>query len=147
MKFKSRPNGRIVHNVKFHFTGCVDFLTVLRSYLNKKLELPLVKLNNTHSRSEQSNRVCMLEYSGRKNIKKIYDYIYKDCGEFYIPRKKEKFEEIICALSEKSLSEMGLIAGTPETVISSQAKKLEGSSTIPGMEVESSDSKCPTLTE
>lgn len=147
MKFKSRPKGRIIQNVKFHFTGCIDFISKLENYLNEKIGLSIVKINRTHSRPEQSDRVCMLEYSGRKNIKKFYDYIYKDCEEFYIPRKKEKFEEIICALSEKSLSELGLIAGTPEMVISSQAKKLEGSSTIPEMEVESSDSKCPTLTE
>jgi len=42
---------------------------------------------------------------------------------------------------------MGLIAGKPEKAISSQADKTEGSSTIPEMEVESSDSKCPTLSE
>lgn len=66
-------------------------------------------------------------------------------ASIYGERKKAKFEKILCALSEKSLSEMGLIAGTPETVISSQAHKCEGSTTIPEMEVESSDSKCPTL--
>lgn len=147
MKFKSRPNGRIIHNVKFHFTGCNDILTTLRNYLNETLELPFVKINNTHSRPEQSKCIGMLEYSGRKSIKKFYDFIYKDCGEYYIHRKKEKFEEIICALSEKSLSEMGLTAGTPEMVISNQAEKSEGSSTIPEMEVEASASKCPTLTE
>jgi hypothetical protein len=147
MKFKSRPSGRIVHNVKFHFTGCKDMLIKLENYLNNAIGLPIVKINSTHSRPEQSDRIGMLEYSGRKNVKKFYDYIYKDCGEFYIPRKKEKFEEIICALSEKSLSEMGLTAGTPEMVISNQAEKSEGSSTIPEMEVELSDSKCPTLSE
>ena len=88
----------------------------------------------------------MMEYSGRGNIKKLYDFMYKDCGNLYIKRKKEKFEEIICAFDEKSSNETGLIAGTPEMVISSQAKiNLEGSSTIPEMEVESSDSKCPAL--
>ncbi len=147
MKFKSRPNGRIIHNVKFHFTGCNDILNSLKDYLNKTLGLPLVKINNTHSRPEQSDHVGMLEYSGRKSIKKFYDYIYKDCGEYYIHRKKEKFEEIICALSEKSLSEMGLIAGTPEMAISSEAGIPERSTTIPEMEVGGSPSKCPTLSE
>lgn len=41
----------------------------------------------------------------------------------YGERKKAKFEKILCALSEKSLSEMGLIAGTPEMAISSEAGK------------------------
>ena len=76
----------------------------------------------------------------------IFSFFHRLC--LYLKRKKEKFEEIFCALSEKSLSEMGLTAGTPEMVISNQAvDNTEGSSTIPEMEVESSDSKCPTLTE
>lgn len=57
--------------------------------------------------------------------------------------KKAKFEEIFCASEEKSSEDTSLIAGTPEMVISSQASKSEeGSSTIPEMGVESSDSKC-----
>ena len=89
-----------------------------------------------------------MEYSGRGNLKKLYDFMYKDCEDLYIIRKKKKFEEIFCALDEKSSSETGLIAGTPEMVISSQAvDDTEGSSTIPEMEVESSDSKCPALNE
>ena len=89
-----------------------------------------------------------MEYSGRKNIKSFYDFLYKDATVF-LPRKKKKFEEIICALSEKSLSEMGLIAGTPEMVISSQASsnEVEGSSTTPEMVVEASASECPTPNE
>ena len=90
----------------------------------------------------------MMEYSGRGNIKKLYDFMYKDCEDLYIKRKKEKFEEIICAFDEKSSNETRLIAGTSETIISSQAEiNSEGSSTIPEMEVESSDSKCLALNE
>ena len=44
---------------------------------------------------------------------------------------------------------MGLIAGTPETVISSQASsdEVEGSSTTSEMMVEVSTSECPTPNE
>ena len=54
----------------------------------------------------------------------------------------------ICANNKKLLFETRLTAGTPEMVISNQATDLnsvEGSSTIPEMEVESSDSKCLAL--
>lgn len=146
-KCKSGVRERIIHNVKFHFTGCIDFISGLQQYLIDKVEFKKNKLNIYH-RDYQSDKNCMMEYSGRGNIKKLYDFMYKDCDDLYLKRKKEKFEEIICALDEKSSSETGLIAGTPETVISSQAKlNLEGSSTIPEMEVESSDSKCPALSE
>ena len=59
--------------------------------------------------------------------------------------KYQKFNNIFCAIEEKSSIETGLIAGKPEMVISSQADFSEGSSTIPEMEVESSDSKCLAL--
>lgn len=58
------------------------------------------------------------------------------------------FKSIICANNKKLLFETRLTAGTPEMVISNQATDLnsvEGSSTIPEMEVESSDSKCLAL--
>lgn len=145
VKDKNCKNGsriRIIHNVKCHFTGTIKFLEKLKEFLFT-IGLPVVKINTC----PKNPLIGMLEYSGRKNLKKLYDFMYKDCQNLYLKRKKEKFEEIFCALSEKSLSELGLIAGTPETVISSQATNVEGSSTIPEMEVESSDSKCPTLSK
>ena len=133
---------RIVHNVKITFTGNTKFITSLQDVLVHKLQLSYTKLN--FSKSKGAKHVCTLEYSGRKNIHKFYSYMYKDATIFSI-RKYNKFKEIICALEEKSSSETGLIAGTPEMVISSEASKEERSSTIPEMEVESSDSKCPAL--
>lgn len=135
---------RIVHNVKFNFTGSNTFIPYLQEYLMKHVGFSKTKLN--YSKSKEEHKHCIMEYSGRKNIKMLYDYMYSS-ATIYGERKKAKFEEILCALSEKSLSEMGLIAGKPETAISSQATIVEGSSTIPEMEVESSDSKCPTLSE
>lgn len=87
-----------------------------------------------------------MEWSGRGNVKKLFEYLYKD-ATIYGQRKYNKFKEIICALDKKLSSEIGLIAGKPEMVISSEASKEERSSTIPEMEVESSDSKCPTLSK
>ena len=60
-----------------------------------------------------------MEYSGRSQIKKLYDFMYKDATIFGI-RKRSKFEDINCALDKKLSSETRLIAGTPEMVISSQ---------------------------
>lgn len=79
-------------------------------------------------------------------MKKLFNYLYKD-AVIYGQRKYDKFKKIICALEEKFSSETGLIAGKPEMVISSEASKEERSSTIPEMEVESSDSKHPALSK
>lgn len=87
-----------------------------------------------------------MEYSGRKQLKKFYDFIYKD-ATIYGNTKKLKFEEIFCASDEKSSVETVLTEETAEMPIVNQASNYleEGSSTIPEMGVESSDSKCTAL--
>lgn len=120
----------------------VKIIHTLQDTLVHTLGLSNTKLN--FSKAKETKHVCTLEYSGRKNIEKFYNYMYNN-ATIFSSKKEAIFEEIICAINEKSLIETGLIAGTPETVISSQASIEEGSSTIPGMEVESSDSKCPAL--
>lgn len=143
-KHKNGRRERIVHNVKFNITGYISFISAYQQYLIDNLGFKQTKLNSHRISSD----ICTMEYSGRQNIKKFYDFIYKDATVF-LPRKKKKFEEIICALNEKSLSETELIAGTPETVISSQASsnEVEGSSTTPEMVVEASASECSALNE
>lgn len=130
---------KVVHNVKFTITGNTIFITQLQEYLIEKIKLTKTKLN--FSKAKGNKHVCTMEYSGKKQVEKFYKYLYKDAF-VYGNRKKEKFEEIICALDKRLSSETRLIAGTPEMVISSQADNSEGSTTIPEMGVESSDSKC-----
>lgn len=148
VKDPSRSNGfrdRVVHNVKFTYTGNENFVNSLQDYLIGKLGFKKTKLNRSKSKSKScSENICTMEYSGRGQARKFYEYIYNDAS-IYCETKKLKFEEIFCASEEKSSEDTTLIAGTPETVISSQASdniSVEGSSTIPEMGVESSDSKC-----
>lgn len=138
---------RIVHNVKFTYTGNVDFVNALQDYLvnlgivNKKTKLNFSKAKNPNNTT--CNKVCTMEYSGRKQMKKLYEYMYSN-SPIWCKEKKLKFEKIFCASEEKSSEDTSLIAGTPEMVISSQASDIisvEGSSTIPEMGVELSDSK------
>lgn len=61
-----------------------------------------------------------MEYSGRKQLKKFYDFIYKD-ATIYGNTKKVKFEEIFCASDEKSSVETVLTEETAEMPIVNQA--------------------------
>lgn len=60
---------RIVHNVKFTFTGCTSFIEPLQEYLvkvgvvKKKTKLNYSKAKN--SNTSTCDRVCTMEYSGR----------------------------------------------------------------------------------
>lgn len=154
VKDSSRKSGfreRIIHNVKFTFTGNVDFISSLQDYLvNMGIVHKKTKLNFSKAKNPSNNtcdKVCTMEYSGRKQIKNLYDYMYKDATVF-CESKRLKFEEIFCASDEKSSAETVLTEETAEMPIVNQASNIEeGSSTIPEMGVESSDSKCTAPNE
>lgn len=142
---------RIVHNVKFTYTGNVDFVNALQDYLvnlgivNKKTKLNFSKAKCTNNST--CDRVCTMEYSGRKQMQKLYEYMYSN-SPIWCEEKKLKFEKIFCASEEKFSEDTSLIARTPEMVISSEASNVEErSSTIPEMGVELSDSKCEAPNE
>lgn len=150
VKDASRLSGyreRIVHNVKFTITGYDKFINSLQDYLISVLNFKKTKLNYSKAKNINNNTqecVCTMEYSGRKQMEKFFNYLYTD-AKIFGKRKYNKFLETLCALDEKSSKDISLIAKTSETKISSQALlNKEGSSTIPEMEVESSDSKCET---
>lgn len=145
MTFTSRT--RIIHNCKITFTGVNSFILPLQMFLCKELNLYCSKLNYTNAKNPNkstSSNVCTLEWSGRNNIKKLFHYMY-DNSSIYGEIKYNKFLNIICASVKKLTEDTSLTAGTPEMVISNQASKEEGSTTIPEMGVESSDSKCEAL--
>ena len=73
VKDSTRKSGfreRIIHNVKFTFTGNVSFINSLQDYLvelgivNKKTKLNFSKAKNKHNNT--CEQVCTMEYSGRK---------------------------------------------------------------------------------
>lgn len=81
VKDSSRKEGfreRIVHNVKFTFTGCISFIDPLQDYLvsigvvNKKTKLNNSKVKNTAT----ENLICTMEYSGRKQLKNLYEFMF-----------------------------------------------------------------------
>lgn len=118
VKDKTVTNGireRIIHNVKFTFTGCKSFIEPLQTWFIQHIGLSTTKLNfskaNNPNNSTTEN-VCTMEYSGRANIKKLYDYMYADAS-IYGKRKFDKFNEILCAFNEKSLNDIKLTAGKP----------------------------------
>lgn len=83
---------RIIQNVKFNLTGSNDFITGLQSYLVEHVGFTKTKLN--YSKSKKEHKHCTLEYSGRKNMKRFYDYIYKNATVFG-ERKNNKFKKIL----------------------------------------------------
>lgn len=96
-KRKSGERERIIHNVKFTLTGCGDLLDSIQDIFIKELGFKKTK-PNLSKRTEYSNgNWYTMEYSGRSQIKKLFDYMYSDATIFG-NRKYNKFKEIICAI-------------------------------------------------
>lgn len=106
---------KIIHNVKFTYTGNEEFVLAFQNFLIEEIKLKKTKLNFSKAKNPSNNttkHICTMEYSGRGNIRKLYNYMYKNAFVFE-ESKKNKFEKILCALDEKSSSETELIAGNP----------------------------------
>lgn len=83
---------RIVHNVKFTVTGSVSFIKGLQKFLVENCEFNETKLNFRKAKNEDTH--CTMEYSGRKNIEKLFNLMYND-SHFFGKRKRDKFEKIL----------------------------------------------------
>lgn len=83
---------RIVHNVKFNFTGCEKFILELQNVLVEKYGFTKTKINYSKAKKEHTH--CIMEYSGRKNLKRLYDIMYENMSLFG-QRKKDKFDKIL----------------------------------------------------
>lgn len=93
MYFKSRPQGRVVHNVKFNITSTPEVILGIQDELVTKLGFSRNRVNT----SKGIGQCVQLEYSGRGSLRKFHDYIYQNSTVF-LKRKKEKFDDILsCA--------------------------------------------------
>lgn len=81
---------RIIHNMKFHITGLYSFINTLQDVLINNINLSKTKLYHT----KKNDDIVTMEYSGKNNIKKFYEYIYKDSTIFLL-RKKIIFDQIL----------------------------------------------------
>lgn len=106
VKDKTRPSGfreRIVQNVKFTITGNMTFINSLQDELVQMLGFKKTKLNFSKAKNANNStcdKVCTMEYSGRKQMQSFYNYMYEGAS-IWGNRKRLKFEEI-CAFKEKS---------------------------------------------
>ena len=105
---------RIVHNVKINYTGNEVFVSSLQDYLVENIGIKKTKLNFSKAKNPNNNvneHICSMEYCGRGNAKKFYDYMYKN-STIFSNDKKAKFD-IVCAFDAKVSNETELIAGNP----------------------------------
>lgn len=81
---------RMIHNMKFTFVGLDSFIESVKTNLIDCAGFSNVKINY-HKRKEKS---ASLEYSGKNNIIKLYNYMYKDATVF-LKRKEVIFKSLL----------------------------------------------------
>lgn len=76
------PKKRLVFNI----VGSFDVITGIKTILEKECNLTNVKIRTNEN-------VKFIAYGSNPQIENIYNWLYKDCGDLYLTRKKEKFEK------------------------------------------------------
>lgn len=76
----------------------MTFINSLQDELVQMLGFKKTKLNFSKAKNSTCDKVCTMEYSGRKQMQSFYNYMYEGAS---IWGKRLKFEEI-CAFEEKS---------------------------------------------
>jgi hypothetical protein len=75
------------YNPSFRLTGTQEFLLEVKGILEKECSLNNVNLY-------KHDNIYNLTYGGNFQTARIAEYLYKDCGNLFFTRKKERFEEI-----------------------------------------------------
>ena len=90
------------------------FLLEIQKILIASIDIPCLNLRDT------KGFIKVLHYCGKNIVSKIMNYLYKD-ATIYGSRKYNKFNEIFCALDERSSIETVLTEETAEMPIVNQA--------------------------
>ena len=85
---------------KFTFISSIEFCRVVYELFIKNFNIQL----STEIYTKFSKPMCALGTCRKNYIEFLYNYLYKDCGEFFLTRKKEKFEECIGKIKDKQIS-------------------------------------------
>ena len=72
------------------FCGTKEIVTGLRDYLHAKLNVWKVKVLET-----QPGKLWQITWASKRDIRKLFDYLYKDCGPYFLARKYDQFKLIL----------------------------------------------------
>lgn len=77
------------------FCGLKEMMESIENFLRKTLDIPYKPMYYN-----KSNKIYYLQYWNIEQVKKIFDYFYKDIEIPYLTRKKEKIEKYLNANTE-----------------------------------------------
>ena len=84
------------------FAGNLNFLNSLSKILSETLDIQLRPI-------EKRKSIGYLKYHSRADLQKIYNYLYKDKGVFYLDRKFSKYTDMLNNPSKEFLVDTSVI--------------------------------------
>lgn len=78
----------------FSVAGSLNFLNICQDILVKEIGLNKNKI-------VKNRTIFNLSYGGNLQVMKIHNYLYKECNDLVLLRKKEKFEKLISDYKNK----------------------------------------------
>ena len=91
ISLKNNINGSLSHS-KFNIIGNFTLIKEIQNILISKCQINKTKLSVPN---KTTPNIVSVVYGGNLNLIKIRDYLYKDCEDLYLIRKKEKFDSIV----------------------------------------------------
>ena len=82
----------------FSIIGTKDLVNCIQEVLIKECGVNKTIISKSNDSGNNTYTLC---YCGANNLKRIKDYLYKDCEDLYLTRKKEKFDTIVPKKKEK----------------------------------------------
>lgn len=86
--------------LKVAFIGNDLLVKSIQKILIEKCDLRETKLYYP-KKGYKTDRICIFSFGGNFSVQKIGNYIYKDCGDLYLTRKKKYFDSISKDYSQK----------------------------------------------
>lgn len=79
------------------FCGTKEIVTGMRDYLHTKLNVWHVKVLEV-----KPNTLWQITWASKRDIQKLFDYLYKDSGPYFLTRKYDQFKLILQGNTEVS---------------------------------------------
>lgn len=77
--------------LRFSIIGNKDLIEIVQKIL---IEACNLSVNKLYYKNKDKNNICIVSFGGNNQVKRIKEWLYKDCEDLFLTRKREKFNKI-----------------------------------------------------
>lgn len=90
----SKGKVRTQFHQEFSFCGNIKVVSRIKQILDEAIP------NLTKKKIEPESSIFRIRWGKKEDIKLLYDYLYQDCGDHFLKRKKDKLDKLFNANTE-----------------------------------------------